>query len=199
MFLNIVSKIELEYKNALNYFPLDYINQLNSKESIVSRFLISKEVENTYKIHNYFPKFDENKIPLSNNGIFWSISHKGDLVFIWIDINKIWIDVEIYKERDKSLLDQFSDEEYNIFWWKNWVNFYIIWTAKECVIKYNLLNLNNLNDIKIKEIKNVDNWISNLIFSKKIVLKYKTQTNQVYFGRKDDIFYSVCSNIMLEW
>jgi hypothetical protein len=120
------------------------------------------------------------------------------LVFVWIHNDIIWIDLEIYKERDLSLLDQFNLEEYNVLWWKNWDNFYILWTAKESVIKYNLSDLNDLSKIKLLEEETLIKNISNLQFSKKLILKYKSNINQAYFWRKDDIFYSVCINSMIE-
>ncbi len=198
MFFDIKNNLELEYKKAIKYFPLDYINSLWSKESIVSRFIISKKIEKIFNINNYLLKFDENWIPLFDNGIFWSISHKDNLVFVWVHNELIWIDLEIYKERDLSVLDQFEIEEYNILWWKNWDNFYILWTAKESVIKFNLLNLNDLSKIKLIQEKNIQKNISNLEFSKKLLLSYNSWINQVYFWRKDEIFYSVCINCVIE-
>jgi len=198
MFLKIQKDISKEYDKALNYFPENYIDSLKSKESIVSRFLISKEIEKKYKLNKYLPKFNANWIPLFDNGIFWSISHKDDLVFVCVNNEMIWVDIELYKVRDLSVLNKFSDNEYNILWWKNWDNFYILWTAKESVIKYNQLNLNYLSKIDVFDVQKIKLNISELNFSIKILLNYENDINQVYFWRKDDIFYSVCSNNVIQ-
>lgn len=198
MYLKIARITDFIYNKSIKYFPKNYINTLSSKESIVSRYIISKEIEKSYNLNNYLPKFDINLKPLFDNEIFWSISHKDDLVFVWIDNELIWVDIEIYKERDLSLLDQFSDREYLLLWWKNWDNFYMLWTAKESVIKYNLSDLNDLSKIELIEAENLKKDIRELNFSKKLVLSNKSSINQVYFWRKDDNFYSVCTNSVIE-
>jgi hypothetical protein len=58
MFLKIQKNINSDYNKALKYFSLDYLSTLKSKESIVSRFIISKEVEKKYKIEKYLPKIN---------------------------------------------------------------------------------------------------------------------------------------------
>lgn len=195
MFLKIQKNINSDYNKALKYFSLDYLATLKSKESIVSRFIISKEVEKKYKIKKYLPKINLNWIPLFDNGIFWSISHKEDLVFVWVNNKKIWVDIEIYKERDLSLLNQFNDEEYALLWWKKWINFYILWTAKESIIKHDLLKLDDILYIKLIKIKDIKKVIDGMIFIKELLFDYKTSQKQVFFWKKDDIFYSVCVNM----
>ncbi len=192
MFLKIQKNINSDYNKALKYFSLDYLSTLKSKESIVSRFIISKEVEKKYKIEKYLPKINSDWIPLFDNGIFWSISHKDDLVFIWVSTEMIWVDIEVYKERDLSLLNQFNNEEYVLLWWKNWINFYILWIAKESIIKYNLWKLDDIWDVKLIKINDIEKVIDGVIFIKELLFDYKISQKQVFFWRKDDVFYSVC-------
>ncbi len=195
MFLKIQKNINSDYNEAIKYFLTDYLITLKSKESIVSRFLISKEIEKKYKIKKYLPKIDFYWIPLFDNGIFWSVSHKDNLVFVWMNSEKIWVDIEIFKERDLSVLEQFRQQEYNLLWWKNWTNFYILWTAKESIIKYNLWKLDDIINIKLIKEKDIDKVIDGLIFIKELLFDYKTSQLQVFFWRKDDIFYSICINM----
>lgn len=193
MFLQIKNITDSLYLESQNYFSKKYSNSIKSKESLVARFIISKEFEKEYWIKNYLPRVDESWIPLFDNGIFWSISHKEDLVFIWIDDKKIWIDIEFFKERDISVLDQFYYREYNLIWWKNWNNFYTIWTAKESVIKYLNLVLDDMKNTELIRVKNMEKTINKIDFTKTLSLNYKSQQLQVFFWVKDNIFYSVCS------
>lgn len=45
------------------------------------------------------------------------------------------IDIAENEERNISLLDTHSISEYDIMAGNNWNNFYILWTAKESIIK----------------------------------------------------------------
>lgn len=192
MFLQINENIDLLYFDALKYFPLEYVKNFNSKESIVSRYLISINIKKIYWIVWFMPKVDQNWIPLFNNGIFWSISHKENLVYIWIDNKNIWVDIEIYKKRDKSVLNQFCDYEYDILWWKNWINFYILWTAKESIIKFILWNLDSIKSIKLQKFLDCNISIWNLHFSKELILNNNWDLFQVFFNKNDSFFYSLC-------
>ena len=138
------------------------------KESLVARYLIAQ-----------------------NKKTFSSISHKKDLVFIWTSDNKIGVDIEILKERDINLLDSF-DEEYNMLWWKNWHNFYILWTAKESIIKYNLWRLDDISEIKLIKTKiNIKN-ILNLNFSYELVFKFNWKKYIVFNWNVEEIYFSIC-------
>ncbi len=192
MNLQIQNNIDSLYQDTLNYFPKNYINNFNSKESLVARYLISKEIEREFWIKNYFPQIDKTWKPIFDNWLFWTISHKDDLVFVWVSDKKIWIDIEVYKERDISVLNQFDDEEYIVLWWKNFENFFILWTAKESVIKYIFGSLDDMKNIILKSVKDSKKTITWLDFTLFLSLNYKWQNRQVFFGRKDDVFYSVC-------
>jgi phosphopantetheinyl transferase len=180
---------EKEYQKAFFYFPKDYLESLNKpKESIYARYLISKLVEENSKIKNFLPKIDESWVPIFENNIFWSISHKKDLVFVWISDKRLGIDLEIIKKRNKSLLDNFDDKEYKLLWWKNWENFYILWTGKEAVIKYNLWKLDDMENLKLEKIKKVEKEIWWINFDKKLIISWKVVYNLV---DKDKVL-SVC-------
>jgi len=192
MYLEIKKINSKDIKIAEKYFWNNFCEKLRKekpwtyKESLVARYLLSPF--------------------LNKEGIKeWSISHKKDLVFIWTSENKIWVDIEIFKIRDKNLLNKFNKEEYNILSWNktqrakalcwkaiNFENFYILWTGKESIIKYENLILDNIEEILLKKIENINLEISWIKFNKKLFLEFWGKIFEVISGRDRDIFYSVC-------
>lgn len=193
MILKIIDNLDVYYKDAIDYFPQEYSSIISSKESLISRYIISTIVDNSFNIKKYLPELDSMWKPVYfYENLYWSISHKENLIFVWVSDDKIWIDVEIYKERDQSILDYFLDWEYELLGWKNWANFYVLWTAKESVIKYNLLDLDEINSIKLLEVISNEQIISDLKISKKLLFNYKNNINQVFFWENDGKIYSIC-------
>lgn len=168
-----VDKFDIE--NAEKYFWNNFCEKLkiqktwNYNENLVSRYLIKKNKNN-----------------------FSSISHKKDLVFIWTNNSKIWVDIEYFKYRDKNLLDKFYREEYMILWKKSWKKFYILWTAKESIIKYENLILDNIEEIILEKSENINLEIDKINFSKKLLLKLWNKYFEVYSWNKLDLYYSFC-------
>ena len=147
-------------------------------ESLVARYLIEK-----------------------NNNVCFSISHKKDLVFIWTNSSKIWIDIEIMKIRWTDLLYKFRSNEYNILekkdktiCWKtyDWDLFYILWTAKESIIKFDNLKLDNIEDIFLIKSEKIEKDISWIIFNKKLTFKFLDKIYKTYSWSDWNIFYWVC-------
>jgi len=139
-------------------------------ESLVARYLIKK-----------------------NNNIFSSISHKKGLVFIWTNNTKIWVDIELMKIRWTELLHKFNNNEYNILEKKDnqrveplcwqtykWDLFYILWTAKESIIKFDNLKLDNIQDILLIKSEKIKKDISWIIFNKKLTFKYLDTIYKTY-------------------
>jgi len=185
-------------KNSQNFFWEDFCNELKKQkpwtynESLVARYLIKNS-----------PLLIKERV----RG--WSsISHKKNLVFVWISKEKIWVDVEILKKRDENLLEKFKKEEYGILDWKNcrdtpcgypcyspknWENFYILWTAKEAIIKYENLKLDNIEEIILENVEMFGKNISWLNFEKKLFLRFKNKNFIVYSWKKDDLIFWVCN------
>lgn len=65
----------------------------------------------------------------------WSISHSENYVAFIVSERPTGIDIAEHEERDSSLLESHPMSDYDILGGKNWNNFYILWTAKESVIK----------------------------------------------------------------
>jgi len=156
IFLQKQSITEELYLESKIYFKEKYLKELwekaNLKESLVSRYLISKIFENKFWIKYFEPKTDNFWKPIFENDLFWSISHKDNLIFVWISDFKIWLDIETIKNRDENLLNIFSLENYNLLWWKSWKSFCILWTAKESIIKYRLINFEDINIFELLKV-----------------------------------------------
>ena len=119
--------------------------------------------------------------------------YKKDLTLIWVGKEKIWLDVEIFKEKDSSLLDIFKDKEYNLLWWKNWENFYILWTGKESLIKYNLWKLDDMQNLILEKVvleKNIIDWLT---FDKILVINWKKVYN---FGNSKIVYSFLTWNLI---
>ena len=178
MYLKIQTINDQIFFKAQNYFSKDYISKLKLKstykESLVARYLI-----------------DQNIIP-QNKNIYSCISHKDNLVFIWVSDYKLWVDIEIYKKRDISLLNTFLEKEYNLFWEQNWNNFYIIWTAKESIVKLLNQKLDDINNYTIINIKNINKTISWIKFNYSLFIQTNIWIIQVLSWKKNNYFYSIC-------
>ena len=178
-----INPLEL-LSEAENYFSVSFCNDLQLQkpwtytESLVARYLIEKN-----------KNLQGAKDPCYS---FSSISHKKNLVFIATSDNKIWVDIEIYKQRWIDLLDTFSDGEYSILWWKNWDNFYILWTAKESCIKFLNLKLEDMKWISLISSQKSEYIFSNLKFFSKHALEYYNNKITVYSWWDWEIIYSIC-------
>jgi len=177
-------------QKSKNYFPEKYLEKLKNKqeESIVARFLISKLVGENFWVKKFLPEIDEEWIPVFKNNIFWSISHKKGIVFVWVSDEKFWLDLEIIKNRDKNIFNIFSDEEYNILWWKKIKNFYILWTAKESIIKKNLAKLDDMKNYILTWVEEEKNIFWEIEFNQKLKISGK----EIFTKINDDIVLSLC-------
>jgi phosphopantetheinyl transferase len=112
------------------------------------------------------------------NFLYWSISHsQNHLAYIVSDI-PTGIDIAEYEERDTSLLDTHSQSEYDWLSGKSWKNFYILWTAKECIIKRNGWQLDDMRLIQFisKESESI------LIFA------FRQETYRIQILLTDELF-----------
>lgn len=100
-------------------------------------------------IPDYLPAFDENGRPCWKKGICWSITHKSPWVAVAISRHPIGIDLETLVERDTALFSFFSSGEWDILGSRDWLRFYMLWTAKEAVIKRERGTIDALRDIRL--------------------------------------------------
>ena len=84
--------------------------------------------------------------------LYWSLSHSENYLAFIISDREVGIDIAEYGERDDSLLALHKEEEYALLGGRNWHNFYLLWTAKEAIIKSIWWILDDMNDISIQSI-----------------------------------------------
>jgi phosphopantetheinyl transferase len=125
---------------AEEYFPPRYIEKIRQKntyeQSLVARYEISRLVEQYYGgIVGFLPEVDMAGKPISRWALFWSISHSQDHVLVGVSNQPIWVDIEVIRPRDESLFDSFSQQEWDILGERAWESFYILWSAKEALVK----------------------------------------------------------------
>ena len=86
-----------------------------------------------------------------------SIAHKdfngAAVVFTCASSSCIGVDVEFIVEKERAVLDLFKEHEYAVLGDKNWRNFYILWTAKEALIKVVQASVDIRQEIKILTVK----------------------------------------------
>ena len=205
-----IKKINSEdVEKSEKYFWINFCKNLKKEkpwtynESLVARYLLEK-------------KYQRAKALCWQAINYSSISHKKNLVFIWTKNSKIWLDIELLKIRDKNLLNKFREEEYHILWWKKtqrtkehcwknmqrakalcwqavtFKNFYVLWTAKESIIKYESLLLDNIEEIVLESSENINLEINKIKFSKKLLLYFWNKKFEVYSWSELDLYYSVC-------
>ncbi len=196
MYLEILKINDKLLKEAYNYFPSDYIklflDKANFIESLIARYIISKKIEQLYKLKSYKLFNDNTWKPIYSDNIYWSLSHKKDIIFIGIWKKILWVDIEIYKKRDKGLLDKFLKSEYELLWWKNWNNFYILWVAKESIIKKWWWNLDDVWKIQLIKSNDIKKSIDNIVFLKKLTFKFGFKSFNVLLWIKDKLYFWVC-------
>lgn len=145
-----------------------------SDESIEVRYYLLEYLSLEYW-YTWTLEKDENGRPIpiiwEMHQIFWSISHSENYVAFIVSDKLTGIDIAEYKERDDSLLDIHWDQDYEIFWGKNWNNFYILWTAKESIIKVSGWWLEDVKRISLIDMES--NNISTFVFHGKT---FKIQT-----------------------
>ncbi len=134
-------------ESSLTFFSWEYLSTLEWKLpiSIVSRYYLSLFVFETYGIPHFLAHVDAFGKPLFD-WFYWSFSHTWDTLFIWLSDSPLWVDMEVCKERDSSLLILWERAFFQVFE-KNWKNFYLLWTAKESIIKRLGLRLDTLEHI----------------------------------------------------
>ncbi len=179
-------------EKANKYLPRKYktalLKKVTYEESLCSRFLIAKLIENSFGIKKYLIKTQEDGTPIWEDNIYWSISHKRWHILVWISRKPIWVDIEIYKERNISLFDYIDKKEWEILGEKNWHHFYIWWTAKEGALKSDLGILDNISKYKIISFRKINTKHSSYTYE--IIIKYNDKTYSLFCGQKQQIYYS---------
>ena len=126
-------------------------------ESIEARYHLLEYLETEYRWKGRLEK-DVSWVPIpifcpdrGKKKVYWSLSHSENFTAYIVSDSPTGIDIAEYEERDESLLSTHTDTEYNLLGSKNWQNFYILWTAKEAILKKNWGTLDDMKHIFLRE------------------------------------------------
>lgn len=142
---------------------------------------------------NFILNFFHQKIFKNKNSyIFSSKSHSKNYVFYWFSKEKLGVDMEFLKPRSKDFLEIFSKNEYEIIWGKSLENFYLMWTAKESIIKYVNGNLDDMWKIFLKKFWKRNIKISKMNFLYEAEYIFWENIFLVYSHIEGEKIYSLC-------
>lgn len=147
---------------AVHDRSIDFLRKSQNRDHLYDD-LSDESQEARYRIHEFLSSqcgYSE-KLTKSSSGIpipvilpwgerwYWSLSHTEKyLAYIFSD-TPCGIDIIEHISRSESLLLLHKKEEYRIVGWSLWDAFYIIWSAKEALIKKLALRLDDMSSIEI--------------------------------------------------
>jgi phosphopantetheinyl transferase len=137
------------------------LESLFSVESIEVRYWLLEYLNREYSYYGRLEKNNEGQpIPiLTPEKVYWSLSHSDNFVAYIIASYPVGIDIVDVVIRDPSLLESHSEAEYLLLGGKDWYNFYILWSAKETIIKLCGWALDDMCDIHLREISGESEYI----------------------------------------
>ena len=94
---------------------------------------------------------DANRVPLPNDGWYWSISHKPLMAGAVISKEPVGIDIEHIKPRGREdLWDRLANAgEWEVAGERSWEMFFRLWTAKEATLKANSRGIGGFEECRI--------------------------------------------------
>lgn len=191
MYLQIIDILPEKIWEYNNNFSESYLYSLQQKpffnESLSARVLISEYIWN-----GYLPQEDENGIPHFQDNNYWSLSHKQWCVFVWVSKSEIGVDIEFLLEKSLELLDYFPLSFYGILGWKNWKNFYILWTSLEALQKMKRWENLEIQCLTLKDFQGIKASLFGISFQTRTLYVCKGKNYQVFTGFHENKVYSVC-------
>jgi hypothetical protein len=164
----------------------DFFDHSISDESIEARYGLYEYMFDHYGI---IPALEKNQDGIPENieftfewrsmSLYWSLSHTENYVGSILSDLPTGIDLAEYRERDDALLWIHDDREYTLLWGKNWENFYLLWTAKESIIKLDHLVLDDASTI-----------ILDSIISSGYIFCFSWKKYIIHTKREQDLFIS---------
>ena len=180
MYLSIIICENNIYQKAKSFFLQEWRSDLMVKDqnSLIWAYLVTQ-----YLRQNGKPNYMFVDGVYTYEEMYFSTSHSDDFLVIAVDNKKVAVDIEFIHHRDASLLRNVKilKSPYN-----NWENFYIQWSAKECLVKFLNLTSNDMKDMKIVKFDphkhfSVDEWE----FSSLLTLWYKWKDYRVHIQVKN--------------
>ncbi|MCD4718583.1 MAG: 4'-phosphopantetheinyl transferase superfamily protein [Desulfobacula sp.] len=148
---------------------------MKGREKVValSQFARESAKASSLKSKLYLDIFEKDAlgVPLSSNGICWSVSHKLDFVAGVVSTEKIGVDLERIKDFSHALFDRIIDPEEELYFGnqdKHTV-FFRAFTAKEAVLKKTAVGIRGLSKAKIKTVIDDKNLVVHYLDKKYLV------------------------------
>lgn len=111
---------------------------------------------------------------------FFSASYSGESLLLGISKEKIGVDLEIIKPRDKSLLNTYKAELGTYFWIADWNHFYLLRTAKEAILKASdSENLDVIHKISLNSAEKKIQKIWDKTFGRELIFSFQKKTWKV--------------------
>jgi len=99
--------------------------------------------------HASWPQ-DEHGVPVFENGVYWSISHKPLWAAAVVADRPVGIDIESLTPRRVEFFDQVADRaEWRLVGRRDWDMFFRLWTAKEATLKANRVGIGEMGACRI--------------------------------------------------
>lgn len=179
---------------ATQAFPIWYVADLkasvqNFHWSLIGRFVVSTYIHKETGVWHDIPTW----MYRLEDAFYFSYAHTDEYVMVAIDDKKVWIDMEIEKPRDMSLLHKYHTELEHIGR-SDWHSFYTMRTAKESLVKYLDLTFDALEDMTLLEVHDFDLVFNDIHFNKKIVIIFRGQSYSVSHGEQDDMNYAISND-----
>lgn len=134
---------------------------------------------------------DERDVPVPNAGYFWSISHKRQFAAAVVADAPIGIDIEHVVERPRRLHDALAlKNEWDLMPDESWESFFMLWTAKEAVLK---ATGTGIADLLRCQLKSLDD-------SRRMTLSYKDRSWQTeHFFHNEHVVTVTCGGHEVCW
>ncbi len=98
---------------------------------------------------------DEAGVPLFENDVYWSISHKAAWAAAVAADRPVGIDIESLAPRRTEFLDQVAtSDEWDLAGRRDWETFFRFWTAKEATLKANRVGIGCMDSCKVAALPN---------------------------------------------
>lgn len=120
--------------------------------SRLARSALMKSCEKSGLYLSGFPK-SETGVPLSVDGVHWSLTHKSAMVGGVASLSPVGLDLETIRPVNDALLAKVADEdEWRMADGDRQINFFRFWTAKEAVLKAVGTGIAGLSRCRVVEI-----------------------------------------------
>ena len=116
-------------------------------------------------------------------GQYFSSSYSGAWLFFALAERKLGVDVEVIKSRSSLLLDAVGAELRRLFWKADWRSFYLLWTAKEAILKrWDAKSLDLMEQISFSAVEKKPLQLWGMHFDRELKYGFEGQAGMVRSG-----------------